>query len=53
MCGIAGTWSKNEPNFARIESSLKLLCHRGPDNQKYETFKTKNERFRKTRKRKR
>ena len=42
MCGIAGTWSKNEPNFARIESSLKLLCHRGPDNQKYETFKTKN-----------
>lgn len=42
MCGIAGTWSKNEPNFARIESSLKLLCHRGPDDQRYKTFKTKN-----------
>jgi asparagine synthase (glutamine-hydrolysing) len=42
MCGIAGTWTKNEPNFGRIESSLKLLCHRGPDDQKYKTFKTKN-----------
>ena len=42
MCGIAGVWSKNEPNIARVESSLKLLCHRGPDGQKYKTFKTKN-----------
>ena len=42
MCGIAGVWSKNELNIARIESSLKLLCHRGPDDQKYKTFKTKN-----------
>jgi asparagine synthase (glutamine-hydrolysing) len=42
MCGIAGIWSKNEPNFVRIESSLKLLCHRGPDDQKYKTFRTKN-----------
>jgi asparagine synthase (glutamine-hydrolysing) len=42
MCGIAGTWTKNEPDFGRIESSLKLLCHRGPDDQKYKTFKTKN-----------
>ena len=42
MCGIAGVWSKNEPNISRIESSLKLLCHRGPDDQKYKTFKTKN-----------
>jgi asparagine synthase (glutamine-hydrolysing) len=42
MCGIAGTWTKNEPNFGRIESSLKLLCHRGPDDEKYKTFKTKN-----------
>ena len=42
MCGIAGVWSKNELNIARIESSLKLLCHRGPDDQKYKSFKTKN-----------
>jgi asparagine synthase (glutamine-hydrolysing) len=42
MCGIAGIWAKNEPNVLQIESSLKLLCHRGPDDQKYETFKTKN-----------
>ena len=42
MCGIAGIWAKNEPNILQIESSLKLLCHRGPDDQKYETFKTKN-----------
>jgi len=42
MCGIAGVWSKNYPNIARIESSLKLLCHRGPDDQKYKCFKTKN-----------
>lgn len=42
MCGIAGSWSKNELNIARIESSLKLLCHRGPDDQKYKSFKTKN-----------
>ena len=42
MCGIAGVWSKNELNIARIESSLKLLCHRGPDDQQYKSFKTKN-----------
>jgi asparagine synthase (glutamine-hydrolysing) len=42
MCGIAGIWSKNDPNIDRIESSLKLLCHRGPDDQKYKCFKTKN-----------
>jgi asparagine synthase (glutamine-hydrolysing) len=42
MCGIAGVWSKNELNIARIESGLKLLCHRGPDDQKYKTFNTKN-----------
>jgi asparagine synthase (glutamine-hydrolysing) len=42
MCGIAGVWSKNELNIARIESSLNLLCHRGPDDQKYKTFNTKN-----------
>jgi asparagine synthase (glutamine-hydrolysing) len=42
MCGIAGIWAKSDPNILQIESSLKLLCHRGPDDQKYETFKTKN-----------
>jgi len=42
MCGIAGIWAKSEPNILQIESSLKLLCHRGPDDQKYETFKTKS-----------
>jgi asparagine synthase (glutamine-hydrolysing) len=42
MCGIAGVWSKNELNIARIDSSLKLLRHRGPDNQRYKAFKTKN-----------
>jgi asparagine synthase (glutamine-hydrolysing) len=40
MCGIAGIWARSEPNILQIESSLKLLCHRGPDDQKYETFKT-------------
>ena len=42
MCGIAGIWSENEPNIDRIESSLKLLSHRGPDDRNYKTFKTKN-----------
>jgi len=42
MCGIAGILARSEPNILQIESSLKLLCHRGPDDQKYETFKTKS-----------
>lgn len=42
MCGIAGSFSEIAPNAQRIDSSLKLLCHRGPDDQKYKIFKTKN-----------
>jgi asparagine synthase (glutamine-hydrolysing) len=42
MCGLAGSFSQSAPNTDRIDSSLKLLCHRGPDDQKYKSFKTKN-----------
>jgi asparagine synthase (glutamine-hydrolysing) len=42
MCGIAGTFANYEPKIGLVESTLKFMCHRGPDDQKYKSFLTKN-----------
>ena len=42
MCGIAGIFANYQPEVNSVENALKFMCHRGPDDQKYKRFLTKN-----------
>ena len=42
MCGIAGFFCKNQVSESWIDSTLKLMKNRGPDNQESKTFRTKS-----------
>ena len=42
MCGIAGYWGLKEHSKATIKETLEIMKNRGPDNQNFNIFKTRD-----------
>ncbi len=42
MCGIAGYWGVKEHSKETIKETLEIMKNRGPDNQNFNIFKTKD-----------
>ena len=42
MCGIAGYWGLKEHSKETIKETLEIMKNRGPDNQNFNIFKTRD-----------